>query len=503
MHRTAQARSLVVAVLCALAPIMAIASPAWGGSLQNRLDRLITESRLKDRMVLSVTLLDAASGEELAKFQSDRQVIPASNMKLLTSGTAVSVLGPDFSFETAVVRRGDQIIIRGAGDPALADPDLLSDMHLSVDAFLDIWTDAIVKSGSAPREIIADDRVFDREWVHPTWPVAQLNRSYCAEVCGLNFHRNVVSVFAKPEGEGKAPSISLEPAAPWMDITNQARSVGRDKRHTAWASRPPNSNDITLHGDVRYATSPVEVTIHDNPSHLARLVAERVSAKMGAKIASRSAGEDEDLTGGTIIHVVRTALPTALARCNMESENLYAESFLKRIGHEVTRSPGSWNTGSAVVRMHLIERLGPEAGPDAIVADGSGMSRENRVTTHLLAEWLRSLQADSRVAETFLASLPRAGQEGTLDKRFSGIKLRNDVRAKSGYLSGVSALSGFVTDTDTRTRAVFSIISNDKPNSVPLSDVRNLEEKIVAMLDAWVAEQGGIARHPDEARAGN
>ena len=494
MHRPGKARSMALAAVWMVAAVACLASPALAGSLQGRLDRLINESRLKDRIALSVTLLDAQSGDDLGTHQPDQQLIPASNMKILTSGTAAWVLGPTFVFETTVVRIGDQIVIRGAGDPALADPDLLRQMKLSVDQFLDIWVDAIVKSGPAPREVIVDDRVFDREWVHPTWPTAQLNRSYCAEVSGLNFHRNVISVFAKPEAVGRSPTISLEPAAPWMNIRNQASSVGRDKRHTAWASRPPASNDITLHGDVRYATSPVEVTIHDNPAHVARLVAERVATKTGAKVASRAAGADEVLTGGTILHVVRTALPTALERCNMESENLYAESLLKRIGREVTRSPGSWNTGAAVVRMHLIERLGPEAGSDAIVADGSGMSRENRVTTRLLAQWLRSLQADERTSEIFFASLPRAGQEGTLDKRFSGVKLNNDVRAKSGYLSGVSALSGYVTDPATGRRAVFSIIANDKPNSIPLTDVRKLEEKIVALLDAWVTEQAAAPR---------
>jgi D-alanyl-D-alanine carboxypeptidase/D-alanyl-D-alanine-endopeptidase (penicillin-binding protein 4) len=494
MRSLGTSRSRRLTLWCAAIAILTTAAPTLGASLQSRLDRLINESRLKERVSLSVTLLDAETGDDLGTYQPDRRLIPASNMKLLTSGTAATVLGPSFVFETAVVRRGDQIVIRGAGDPALADPDLLRTMKLSVDAFLGIWTDAITKSGPAPREVVVDDRVFDREWVHPTWPTAQLNRAYCAEVAGLNFHRNVVSVFAKPEGGGRAPLISLEPATPWLSIKNLAKSVGKDKRHTAWASRPPNSNDITLHGDVRYASSPVEITIHNNPNHVARLVAERVAAGSGSTVASRAANPDEDLSGGAILHVVRSALPTVLARCNMESENLYAESLLKRIGHEVTRTPGSWNNGAAVIRMHLIERLGPSAGTDAIVADGSGMSRENRVTTRLLAQWLRSLAADNRIAEMFVASLPLAGEEGTLDKRFSAIRLANEVRAKSGYLSGVTSLSGYVTDPATGRRAVFSIIANDKPNSVSLADIRTLEEKIVALVDAWVTEQSTAPR---------
>lgn len=494
MVNPAKGRSLGLLLASLALTAVWTASPCLGAALQSRLDRLVNESRLRERVAMSITLLDADTGDELAVFEGDRQLIPASNMKLLTSGTAVSVLGPEFVFETQLVRRGDQIVVRGAGDPALADPDLLRTMKMAVDQFLDIWVEAAAASGPAPREVVVDDRVFDREWVHPTWPTAQLNRAYCAEVAGLNFHRNVISVFAKPEGIGNAPSISLEPSAPWLSIKNMAKSVGRDKRHTAWAARPADSNNITLHGDVRYASSPVEVTIHDNPSHVARLIAERVAKKTGASVSSRSANADEDLSGGKILHVVRSSLPTVLARCNMESENLYAESLLKRIGHSVTRSPGSWANGAAVVRMHLIERLGPEAGADAIVADGSGMSRENRVTSRLLAQWLRSLANDRRVSEVFLESLPKAGEEGTLDKRFGTIKLANDVRAKSGYLSGVSSLSGYVTDPATGRRAIFSIISNDKPNSIPLSDVRKMEERVVEMLDDWVSAQSVAPR---------
>jgi D-alanyl-D-alanine carboxypeptidase/D-alanyl-D-alanine-endopeptidase (penicillin-binding protein 4) len=105
----------------------------------------------------------------------------------------------------------------------------------------------------------------------------------------------------------------------------------------------------------------------------------------------------------------------------------------------------------------------------------------------MLANWLVSLYRDSATRDEFVASLPQAGEEGTLKRRFQGTSLKSDVRAKTGYLTGVSAISGYITSTETGRKLVFSIITNDKPNKVALSTIRALEEKIVLLGDEWVS----------------
>ncbi len=95
---------------------------------------------------IGVYAIDLRTGEELASFLADTPMIPASNMKLLTSGAFVSVLGADYVFRTEVWRSGDDVVIVGDGDPALADPELLAEMGISVKEFLDLWADRIVAS---------------------------------------------------------------------------------------------------------------------------------------------------------------------------------------------------------------------------------------------------------------------------------------------------------------------------------------------------------------------
>lgn len=470
--------------------LVASASPLLGADLDEQLQSLIEGSKLDTKLQISVTILDAESGEILADHDPTQPMIPASNMKLLTSGTALSVLGPDFTFETDLVLQPDhdnRLVIRGAGDPALGDPDLLGVMNMGVEDFLNVLAQKVVAAGAGPiSEVVADDRIFDREFVHPTWPESQLNRRYCAEVSGLNFQRNIIAIYAEPGAVGRPPTITVEPVSPWIEIANHARSVARGHQHTAWASRKRDTNEIGLHGDVRYSDQPVEVTIHDPALQLARLLADRIAKAGAGTPTARTATPDEDLSGGRIVYKVRTPITTVLERCLVDSQNLYAESLLKRVGHEVTGSPGSWANGAAVVRMELIERLGTWAGSEITVADGSGMSRENRVTTRAIARWLYTLGRHPDIGDTFISSMAEAAEEGTLKKRFRDVHPDHEVRAKTGYLSGVSALSGFVLDPHHGHRVVFSIISNDKPNGVPLSRVRGLEERIVVMIDEWV-----------------
>ncbi|HBS28503.1 MAG TPA: D-alanyl-D-alanine carboxypeptidase/D-alanyl-D-alanine-endopeptidase [Phycisphaerales bacterium] len=488
--------------LFALAALVALAPAAVAQSIPGRIERLLMDPGLSGSRT-GVVLLDPETGEAIAAVNADESLIPASNMKILTSGAALAVLGRDFRFRTELVHDPEaagangaqgRIVLRGSGDPALADPELLKSMKMTVEDLLDAWVEAIKKASPlGVGELVVDDRVFDRQFVHPTWPVQQLNRWYCAEVSGVNFHTNVLSIFTEPQGEGQPPRLTLEPAAPWLSVRNKARSV-RTGNHTAWAARDLSTGAITLHGDIRWANDPVEVAMSDNAGFVGQLLADRL-ARAGLRPATvRSAEPDEDLTKGKVIHAVVTDLATVLQRCNVDSHNLYAEALIKRLGREVTGAPGSWSNGSAVLRMVLSQRLGARAGQTITVADGSGMSRENRVTPRMLASWLASLASDPALARPFFESLPEAGEEGTLKKRFRGKELRYEVRAKSGYLTGVSSLSGMVSDRTSGRSVVFSVITNDKPNRVSLAAVRDMEEQVVVLAQEWLERQAGAER---------
>lgn len=473
---------------------------ASGQELNNEIDRVIFASKLS-RAKIGVSIVDASSGAVLAERRSGEAFTPASNMKLLTSGAALMVLGANYSFRTEIVREGDRLIVRGGGDPAFADADVLKGMSppMNVEDVLGRLVTAVRQSGlTSVREIVLDDRVFDREFVHPTWSPAHLNNGYAAEVSGINFHRNVLLAYPKanPQGPGTPPLLTLEPACAAITLINRGQTVA-ENRSTAWIARSPAGNVFTLNGDVGPRTSPqVEVTIHSNAEFFGQVLAERLEragvtvARTGNDASVRLAEKDEEYAG-TVVALVTTPIAEVLERCNAHSENLYAESLLKLMGHAVTREPGSWTNGTAVLRMMISEKLGAEAAAKTTIVDGSGLSRENAVAPGTFTRWLTTL-ASNPTGEVYVGSLAQPGKPGTLEKRFRGVRLGNELRAKSGFINGVRTLSGYLTNRATGRRVVFSIMVNDltgEDNRAAL----DLHEAIVKEADEWLTRRSAAA----------
>jgi len=488
-----------VAVIAASLAAGLAAGIAAGQPLNAAVGQLVAEQQLGSARV-GAYAIDLRTGEELLAIEPDDVFIPASNQKLLTSGAAVAVLGPDFSFRTEVWRSGDDVLIVGDGDPALADPELLEEMGVSVREFLDLWADEIAaRAGEGPGALLIDDRLFDQMRAHPSWPLDQLNRWYCAEVSALNFHANVLSLHLSPGAGGGPPRVETEPDATWLTPKNIAKTTPRG-RNTAWVSRDLRSNDMTLRGAVRRATSePIEVALHDPALVFGRLLADRLESREGFRREVRRVGAGDAPARDALILAVETDLPRALERCNVDSHNLYAEALFKRLAAAVTGNVGDWPTGVAVMRMVLQEYLGDarevSVATDVEIADGSGMSRENRVTPRLLARWLEAV-SEREHAGVFLESLPVAGREGTLRRRFRADDPERVVRAKSGYLSSVSCLSGYVLGADNKPAACFAVLVEDIPKNVPVSRAKTLHERVVLEVEDWLDERLRTADAP-------
>ncbi len=180
--RARTARAIVVGLAIAVgAPLAA------GQSLAERLDGAIHAKRSLSSVTIGVHVRDAGTGDTLYSRNGETPLIPASNMKLLTTGADLRVLGPDHHFETRLGWDGDRVVVIGDGDPGLGDPALLdlNEPPQTVDGMLDTIAAALAAAGPKNASgIVIDDRVFDRQRVHPEWPTDQLNRWYCAEVGG-------------------------------------------------------------------------------------------------------------------------------------------------------------------------------------------------------------------------------------------------------------------------------------------------------------------------------
>jgi serine-type D-Ala-D-Ala carboxypeptidase/endopeptidase (penicillin-binding protein 4) len=487
-RRTARWMTLTITLLLTVGT-MTVESLA---SIAAEVDRAIRSSALQGATV-SVSIRDAETNVPLVSIDAERPMIPASNMKLLTTGAALHVLGHDFTFNTRLIRDGDRLIVIGDGDPAFGDPALLELMSINgkpgidIETFLSIWTQAVRDAGiTAISELIIDDRIFDRDYVHPGWPVDQLNRRYCAEVAGLNLHLNILHFFPRPTSSQRPDISRFEPHASWLQVGNSATNRrGNDDTNSVWIARQIGTNNMRVYGNVKFEYRvPVPVTMHDVPNFFARLFADRLRREGVTVRSYRQATVDEQFRDGDLVApVISTPIATVVERCNRDSQNLYAEALLKRIGAKMTQQPGSWSNGGAVLRHAAQERLGSHAQlSSVIVSDGSGLSRGNRVAASTLTAWLNTFHHDDRLGPIFMDSLAQPGQQGTLRQRFGSVNLGGAaVHAKSGYINEVSCLSGYVTSADGRRRS-FSVLINDIPNRNALRHARTLQEQIVKII---------------------
>ena len=477
-------------VTCSL---LVVLGPTWvWAGLQADVQRAIDTADLKGGRV-AVSIRDAQTDAALVAIAADDLMVPASNMKLLTTGAALHALGPNFEFRTQLLRDGNRLIVLGDGDPGFGDPELLNLMQvgdktgIDEEAFLDLWVQPISSLGLARiQEIVIDDRIFDREFIHPDWPADQLNRRYCAQTSGLTFHLNVLHFFPQLRNGGSPNVAIVRPGASWLPLTNRAtcRTGPRDG-NDMWIARQPGGNQLTFYGNCKFSYEvPVPVTIHNMPDFFGRLLANRLTRGGIAVDSTRVAAlEDPAAKGQPVGPVIVTPISTAVTRCNRDSQNLYAESLLKRMGAARTGQAGSWVNGAAMVRLVLHERLHHATlASQIVVADGSGLSRKNRVAASTMTAWLNSFRRDPELGPIFHDSLGEPGVQGTLDNRFNGVDLgQATVRAKSGYINEVSCLSGYVTMSDGRQRS-FSILVNDLSQPGTVSRAKKMQERIVQAI---------------------
>ncbi|MBI1373825.1 MAG: D-alanyl-D-alanine carboxypeptidase/D-alanyl-D-alanine-endopeptidase [Phycisphaera sp.] len=481
IHRLRTPVVLLALSLCALVTLPATAQP-----MQREVESLINKANLPG-VKIGVMLIDLSSHKTLAQVRRDEPMIPASNLKIVTSAAALSKLGDGFTFSTQLRTDGKSLYVIGDGDPGFGDAALLAPLGMNVNDLVDRWVQTIGKMNLKQFDgLVIDDRVFDDDHVHPHWPENQLHKWYCAQVAGLTFNDNCVDLMVEPTKPGAPANVQVRPSD--MPIEFEC-DVKTGSKHLPVIGRHLGGNRIIFSGTVSVTPDePYYVTVHDPPMVFAGLLQKRLSAA-GIEVKSiRRAAFDEQLPEGHLLAEVRTPIQSVLARCNKDSQNLFAECLVKRLGHAATGQPGSWSNGTNAATSFL-ESIGVDTD-NLTLDDGSGMSRYNRVTPATLAMVLAHMyRADGSIATTYVTSLARPGEPGTLEHRFNDADLHGEVYGKSGYISGVYALSGYVINGD---RAVaFSCLVNNfrPPSNGRYVTPKALFEQIVEAADDYLAKQ--------------
>ncbi|MEM9790456.1 MAG: D-alanyl-D-alanine carboxypeptidase/D-alanyl-D-alanine-endopeptidase [Planctomycetota bacterium] len=494
-----------LALLATLAAaLLAPAGPTRATVLNPSAERAIQSADLRDT-VAAVLVRDLDRDDTLIDLDSRSLLIPASNAKIATALAALDILGPDFLFRTRLgVSPPDpeqpdappDLVITGDGDPGFGDPELLAQHGLQLEDLLDQWIDAVRKTNQTRfGRLILDDTVFDQARTHPDWEADDLLRPYGAQVAGLNFYANIIDILPVPNRQfGATPTVSVFPASSLIDTANRARTGSSDH---FLVHRELGTNHLRFSGTVKSRPrTPMRLTVHDPALHFAHLLADRLKAEgidVG-RVARRTI--DEPAPPSIDLHVVQTGLPLVLQQVNQDSNNLAAAAVFKRMGHAFTGSPGSWDNGAAAVRHALGARLGP-AFANARVTDGSGLARSNLLSPRLLVDLLDIAHQDPALAEPFRASLAYAGAnangtylaDGTLapGRRFDELPRGTWVLAKSGYLSGVSSLAGYLVKTDPQGMAeprvvAFAMIFNGFKPPVYNTRLKALHEEILMLV---------------------
>jgi D-alanyl-D-alanine carboxypeptidase/D-alanyl-D-alanine-endopeptidase (penicillin-binding protein 4) len=471
------ALSLLVLVLgrpsAVAAQTPAVAGDICPGELGAQVDAIANRPEFS-RSRWGILIQPLSSTATLYSRDAQKYFIPASNVKLLTTAAALQKLGADFRIKTSVYSgENGSLYVAGRGDPSIAEAQLKS------------LAQQLKRRGvDRVNELIGDDSYFQGSAVNPNWEWEDAQAGYGAPINSLIFNQNAIELLLSPQDLGQPLKVTFaEPklANQWQ-IQNNSVTVAQNESEFIEVGREFDRPAIRVSGQLKVgAESESAYVAVVNPAnnflqHFQQvLAAEGIPVKQ-ALVASVSRNFKQELAT-----VESPPLAELVRETNRESNNLYAEVLLRLLGKVTDKMPQQQEDTDEIGLKELktaLTQLG--VNPNSyILADGSGLSRHNLISPEALVQTLRFM-ANSPAASIYRQSLPIAGESGTLKNRLSSTSNRVILQAKTGTLSGVSALSGYIEVPDYEP-LVFSIIVNQSDLSA--TSMRSATDEIVLLLN--------------------
>ncbi len=423
--------------------------------LAKRVDGIISRS-LQQRVQFSIHIVKADSGETVYNHNEGELMIPASNMKIITTAAALKYLGPDYEYKTKVGLYDDTLVVIGSGDPLLGDEK--TDAKYGRERgwiFKDI-IQVLKRNGiKTVKDIIIDSSVFDNQHVNPSWSRDDLNKWYACEVSGLNFNDNCIGISTRNVG-GKV-EVLIEPQTAFIKFDNQVKPISKGTSAVGtYRNREPNK--IVVYGKCRGRVGPFDVAIERPAAFFGFMLFENL-AKAGIKTDGRLVVKMLDKESNfRLLTEYSTSLTDCLARCNKNSLGLAAEALLKTIAAE--NNPGgkngSWDRGRELISEYLLG-LGIDES-QFYIDDGSGLSRKNELSAYAITKVLLNIY-NSRNWKLYKDSLAVGGVDGTIARYFKEQKYKGKIIGKTGYINKVRTFSGICTTE--QGDYIFSILANN------------------------------------------
>lgn len=433
---------------------------------------------------ISVSLRETNSGEILFEKNGDIAMKPASTLKLLTASAAIEMLGPDYRFQTKVFIDGEikgstlngDLYIEGGGDPTLQKKDFT--FMASVLKF-----NGIQKINGS---LYGDDSLFLGEQLTPG--IAKEDESYyfAARTSALtmspdnDYDAGTMLIHVNAAKAGERPSITVEPSMSGMVIDNQAITVRNNQQNTIEILRQYGTNQITITGNIPYNTTFKDwVTLFDPTINTLHAIRENFESH-GIAFTKNSKIDRKLVPKKAKAIYTKHSLPLeSLMHPFLKfSNNSMADIFIKTLGSEFN------GKGDTIEGLNALREYGISIGLNMeswSFQDGSGMSHDNKVTANELSLLLIKMR-ENPAYEMIYSSLPIGGQTdrsigGSLKNRFNGEKYRNRVIAKTGHISGVYTLAGYVKANSGRTYA-FAIMTQNQ-SSIRLNAIDEVVKKIM------------------------
>jgi len=446
---------------------------------------------------IGLCVLDAKTGNVLCEHNSQTSLTPASTMKIVTTASALQLLGKDFRYETQLQYSGTfdkasgvidgDLIIKGSGDPSLnSEYFRKSEDTLFV---ANKWAGVLKEKGvkKITGKIVLDVSCFDED-VPGTWVWGDLGNYFGAAPNGISYNDNKFYIVFKPCAK-TGDSVCVNKTVPCIDglcFQNSVKAGGHEDNAIVY--RAPFSNNVTIHGTLPVSTKSqsIEASLPDPALLLAKHLVAALTAQ-GIEIKSaepfKITAHNKKTYSAARAHLYTYRSPTLekiIYFTTLHSNNMYAESIFKTMALK----KGGWGStyqGMTTVSNHLKSKGFDPNG--LFINDGSGLSRSNAVTSEHLAKILFMMHSDSLTRAPFFNSLPVAGVSGSLRSLGKGTALENNLRAKSGYITRVRSYAGYMKTKSGKDVCVSLIINNF--NGSPTETKKKMEEIFLKVYELY------------------
>jgi len=438
-----------------------------------------------------VVIQSLKNGEYLYVKNSHKNFIPASNMKLFTTAVALAKFGPEHRFKTKFyingqvdengVLQGD-LIVMGTGDPTITGRNNRGENARP----LEMWADSLIARNirAIQGNIIGDDDYFEDETRGEGWAWDYESDWYAAQISALSFNDNCMDIYIVPGDSLNAPAkIIMIPETDYVQINNKILTVRKGLEKDISFHRKPGTNQVEIRGALAINSPPRRDRFSiDNPTLFTVTIFKQVLEKRGISVAGKAYDIDDiadysysQSPENMIFENNSAPLREIIDAINKMSQNLYAEILLRSLGAHF-QGIGNAKNGIEVVKSFL-KGIGIKTD-QFLMYDGSGLSRLNMIAPIQIATLLKFMKKHEH-GKYFYDSLPVAGVDGTIINRMQQTAAQGNVRAKTGYVGHVRALSGYMITADDE-ELVFSIIANNY--SAPTSMANLIQDLVCERL---------------------